>query len=134
MGTKAILFGLLITVTCLTPAPAPAQSAQSSSAQQIARSQQAIQAETQRSLSTGPGDDTNDNNTQPSLHPKQKLSIMQANFAKAKSDAAELAALARELREELNKPNANDLSPAVVNRAEKIGKLARKIREETKAY
>ena len=59
---------------------------------------------------------------------------MHANFEKSKSDAAELAALAKALREELNKPNVNVLSLEVINRAEKIEKLAKKIREETKGY
>jgi hypothetical protein len=68
------------------------------------------------------------------LSPKQRLYIMRANFEKSKSDAAELAALAKALREELNKPNVNVLSLQVVNRAERIEKLAKKIREETKGY
>jgi hypothetical protein len=68
------------------------------------------------------------------LSPKQRLYIMRANFEKSKSDAAELAALAKALREELNKPNVNVLSLQVVNLAERIEKLAKKIREETKGY
>ena len=59
---------------------------------------------------------------------------MNANFEKAKNDAAELAAMAKELRETLSKPNVDVLSFEVVSRAEKISKLAKKIREETKAY
>jgi len=74
-----------------------------------------------------------DDNT-PSLSPKQKLNIMQSNFARSKTDAAELAALAKGLREELDKPNVNVLSLEVINRAEKIEKLAKKIREETKGF
>jgi hypothetical protein len=59
---------------------------------------------------------------------------MHANFAKSKTDAAELADLAKGLREELDKPNVNVLSFEVINRAEKIEKLAKKIREETKGF
>ena len=59
---------------------------------------------------------------------------MHANFVKAKNDAAEMASLAKELREDLNKPNAHILSSEVVDRAEKIGKLAKRIRDETRAY
>jgi hypothetical protein len=62
------------------------------------------------------------------------MSIVQANFAKTKSDARELAALAKELREELNRPNATVLSVEVHSRLERIEKLAKKIREETKGY
>jgi len=70
----------------------------------------------------------------PLLNAKQKVSIMHANFAKSKTDAAELADLAKGLREELDKPNVNVLSFEVINRAEKIEKLAKKIREETKGF
>jgi hypothetical protein len=45
-----------------------------------------------------------------------------------------LAALAKELREELNKPNVDALSLEGMNRIEKIGKLAKKIRDETKGF
>jgi hypothetical protein len=66
--------------------------------------------------------------------PKQKLNLLQANFDKSKKDATELAALARQLREELDKPNANALSLDVTNRLERIEKLAKKIRDEMKGY
>ena len=65
---------------------------------------------------------------------KQKQSIMHSNFVKSKSDAAELASLAKELREELNKPNVNVASLEIVSRAEKIEKLAKRIRDETKGF
>lgn len=68
------------------------------------------------------------------LSPRQKLVIMQVNLNKAKNDAAELAAVAKELRAELAKPNVNRQSPEVASRAERISKLARKIRDETRAY
>ncbi len=45
-----------------------------------------------------------------------------------------MASLAKDLREELNKPNADALSLEVVNLADKIEKLARKIRGETKGF
>lgn len=59
---------------------------------------------------------------------------MQANFLKSKNDAAELAALAKDLCKELEKPNADVLSLGIVTRMEKIEKLAKKIREETKGF
>jgi hypothetical protein len=59
---------------------------------------------------------------------------VRANFEKSKSDAAELAALAKELCKELDKPNVDVLSLEVVNRVEKIEKLAKKIRDETKGF
>jgi len=45
-----------------------------------------------------------------------------------------MAALAKELREKLDKSNADALSLEVVNLADKIEKLAKKIRGETKGY
>jgi hypothetical protein len=48
--------------------------------------------------------------------------------------ASELAALARLLHQELNKPNPDALSSVSIDRLEKIGKLAKKIREETKGF
>jgi len=73
-----------------------------------------------------------DETQMPTLSAKQKQSIMQANFAKSKSDVAELAALAKELREQLDKPNSEGVSVDVASRAERIEKLAKKIREEMK--
>jgi hypothetical protein len=50
----------------------------------------------------------------------------------SKNDAAELAVLAKGLREMLDKPIGDGFYREVFERAEKIQKLARKIREETK--
>jgi hypothetical protein len=112
--------GLLIAATCLAPAPARAQAIQD-------QPTPSNQTGGHRMLPVLP-DET------PLLNAKQKVSIMHANFAKSKTDAAELADLAKGLREELDKPNVNVLSFEVINRAEKIEKLAKKIREETKGF
>ena len=68
------------------------------------------------------------------LSPQQRRLIMRARFETSKNDAAELATLAKELREVLDKPNTSALSLEVINRSEKIQKLARKIRDETVGY
>ena len=65
---------------------------------------------------------------------KQRATLIKANFEKSKKDAAELAALAKDLRQELSKPDVNLLAYEIINRADKIEKLARKIRDETKAH
>jgi hypothetical protein len=124
MRNKVLAWGLLIAVIFLAPAPAPAQSMQE---QPIPLSQS--------------GGRHNNNNTlpsladeNPSLSAKQKLGIMHANFEKSKSDAVELAALAKGLREELDKPSGEVPSLEVINRLEKIEKLAKKIRDETKGF
>jgi hypothetical protein len=120
--------GLLVTLTCLMPAPAPAQFLQNTQTPAPPPNGNRIQ-------SAIPGDSRISRNDVPEpLSARQKLSIMHANFEKSKSDAAELAALAKALHEELNKPNVNPLSLEVMSRAEKIEKLARKIRDETKGY
>jgi len=117
-----ILFswGLLVTLMLLMPASAPAQST-------ISGSQ--VTSHHGSTLS-----DESPNVLPEPLSDKQKQSIMRANFEKSKSDAAELAALAKGLREELDKPNVSVLSPEIINRAEKIEKLAKRIRDETKGF
>jgi len=57
---------------------------------------------------------------------------MKSNFEKMKRDANELAGLAKSLQQDLNKSNQNVLSLKVLDRAEKIEKLARKIKTEAK--
>jgi hypothetical protein len=59
---------------------------------------------------------------------------MKSNFKKMKDEAAELASLSNELRDELNKTSVDILSLDVIHRAEKIEKLARKIKEEARGY
>ena len=125
MGTNVLLLGLLVTGASLTPAPVPAQRVRGGL-------EKSALSTNQRGLSTVPTSDTTDHDD--SLSPQQKQALKQANFAKAKSDTSELAVLARELREELNKPNVDVLSREVLNRTQRIGKLAKKLREETKPY
>ena len=70
----------------------------------------------------------------PALSLKQKQGIVHANFERSKSDAAELAALAKELCKDLDQPNVNRLSGELVGRVERIEKLAKRIRDETKGF
>lgn len=60
--------------------------------------------------------------------------MLKARFEKTRSDAVEMAALAKKLREELDKPNSDAFSPEVVSLADKIEKLARKIRGESEGF
>ncbi len=62
------------------------------------------------------------------LSGKQKQDILKSNFEKMKHDADDLAALAKSLQEDLNKSNENVLSLKIVEKAEKIEKLAKKIK------
>lgn len=126
-----LILALLITAAILIPPPSLSQNGQT----------QQPTGETQpwpsndHPLSPRPGDDSrNDNDVRRSISARQKRSIMRATFERTKTDAAELAAIARQLREDLNKPNADFFSAGVSGRAERIEKLARKIREEAKGY
>jgi len=62
------------------------------------------------------------------LTPKQKEDLLKANFEKMKRDADELASLAKSLQDDLNKSNEHVLSLQVVEKAEKMEKLARRIK------
>lgn len=54
------------------------------------------------------------------------------NLQKTQNDAAELSTLADQLRDELNKMNANVFSLDVLQKTEQVEKLARKIKGEAK--
>ena len=66
------------------------------------------------------------------LKPKQKQAILKSNFEKMKRDVEDLNVLAKSLQVEIDKSNENVLSLKVVEKAEKIEKLARKIKEVAK--
>jgi endonuclease III len=68
------------------------------------------------------------------LSEKQKRELMKANFEKMKRDAGELADLAKALQQELNKSNENILSLGIVEKADKIEKLARKIKGAARGF
>jgi hypothetical protein len=70
----------------------------------------------------------------PGLSKKQKRNYMKANFQKMRQDADELATLAKSLQDELNKSNENILSLQIVENADKIEKLAKKIKNMAKGY
>jgi hypothetical protein len=119
---------LLAALACLAPSRAFAQAQQSVDTPEIQLAQNAGH--------NAPGslDDSHVTTSDGSLllTDKQKKSILKANLEKSKRDAAELSTLARQLRDELNKPNADPLSSESQLRIEKIEKLAKKIRDELK--
>jgi hypothetical protein len=63
---------------------------------------------------------------------KQKQELLKSNFDKMKRDSADLVSLAKSLQEDIEKSNENVLSLKVVERAEKIEKLAKKIKASAK--
>jgi len=122
--------GLVIVVICFTAGPAPSQSPQNTQNDGTLLNH----AGGHRGLTSTPEGSDARSDAPPVLSARQKLSIMHANFERSKSDAAELAALAKALHDELNKPDGTTLTSEVINRADKIEKLAKKIRDETKGY
>jgi hypothetical protein len=65
---------------------------------------------------------------------KQKREILKANFDRMRRDAKELADLAKNLQDQLDKSNENVLSLGIVDKAEKIEKLARKIKSTARGF
>jgi len=68
------------------------------------------------------------------LSERQKLCVLKTNFMKMKQDVDELAGLAKTLQEELKKSNENILSLDVLDKADKIEKLAKKIKSGERGY
>jgi hypothetical protein len=68
------------------------------------------------------------------LSDKQKREMLKANFERMKRDAKEMADLAKDLRDQLDKSNENVLSLGIVDKADKIEKLARKIKSTARGF
>lgn len=64
----------------------------------------------------------------PEITPKQQRAILKARYEKMKEQAGELARLAEALQADLNKSSENVLSLQVVEKADKIEKLAKQIK------
>ncbi|HEY6292092.1 MAG TPA: hypothetical protein VI455_11115 [Terriglobia bacterium] len=70
----------------------------------------------------------------PPLTPKQQRDLLKSNYEKMKQQADELADLAKSLQDELDKSNQNILSLQVVDKADKIEKLAKKIKDAARGH
>jgi hypothetical protein len=70
----------------------------------------------------------------PHLSQKQKDALVKASFRSTQRDVEKLNKLVQSLSAEIKKSNANVLSLGIVNQAEKIEKLAKKIKNEAKSY
>jgi hypothetical protein len=68
----------------------------------------------------------------PPMTEKQKKDLLKYNFGQMKKDAQELSSLAKSLQDDLEHSNQNVLSIGVISKAEKIEKLAKKIRDSAK--
>lgn len=69
-----------------------------------------------------------------SLSPKQRRDLLKHNFEKMKRDADELLELAKSLQQALNESHENVLSLKIVEKADKIEKLAKRIKGAAKGY
>jgi len=65
---------------------------------------------------------------------KRQQNLLKHNFDKMKEDVETLATLAKSLQDELAKSNENILSLQVVEKAEKIEKLAKRIKNTARGY
>jgi hypothetical protein len=65
---------------------------------------------------------------------KQKDALVKYNFKQMKKHADQLSKLAQSLQKNIDQSNENVLSLDVVRNAEKIEKLAKKIKNEAKGY
>jgi hypothetical protein len=71
---------------------------------------------------------TDEGSSKGSLPARQKRLLLKENLERMKRDAGELADLTKALQEELNKSNENVLALDIVAKADKIQKLAKKIK------
>ncbi len=65
---------------------------------------------------------------------KQQKELMKMYLANMRKDAAEMAKLAESIQEDLSKTTENELPFRVVSNAEKVEKLAKKIKNTAKGF
>jgi hypothetical protein len=122
-GLRCIVptLGVLIAITCLAPAAEPPQIPPNGL--DTPPSHQRLQ----------PNIDDERMPMTPTMA-KQNRDLVHMNLEKSKKDASELAALARQLEDELKKQDATTLSADNLYRIERIQKLAKKIRDQMKGF
>jgi hypothetical protein len=114
--------GLALTVTCAARGPQPAAT------------QSGVPGQTQPRPLPSPQNPQNPpeqpDMTPPALTPKQQRELLKSRYEKLKQEATQLADLAKSLQQDLDKSNSDVLSLGVVDKADKIEKLAKKIKSE----
>jgi hypothetical protein len=75
-----------------------------------------------------------DNGVSPNLSPRQKQDLLKSNFERMKKDMDVLLDLAKSLQKDLDGSNQNVLSLKVVDKADRIEKLAKKIKNTARGY
>jgi hypothetical protein len=66
----------------------------------------------------------------PGLTPKQQRELLKSRYERLRQEATQLSDLAKSLQQDLDKSNSDVLSLGVVDKADKIEKLAKKIKNE----
>jgi len=117
---SAILAGLMLGALCTVAQTGGASSPSGGVTRREAAD--AIVAQEQSEIGTNAG------SSQGSISARQKRLLLKDNLEKMKRDAGELADLTKALQDELNKSNENTLPLGVVAKADKIQKLAKKIK------
>jgi len=122
---RLVALGLLVATTLIWPASAPLRLAEGQEASPLADPATALVSS--RGVPV-------ERNTGPVLTAKQKRELLKSRFEKMKDDAAQLATEANDLHDELDRSSVDILSLDVIQKAEKIEKLAKKIKDEAKGY
>jgi hypothetical protein len=65
---------------------------------------------------------------------KRQRALLKENLEKMRKDAAEMASLAASIQEDLEQTTENELPLRVVSKAEKVEKLAKKIKNTAKGF
>lgn len=120
-----IVLGLLVATTLIWTASAPSRPPEGQAASPLA--DPAAARVTSQGVPV-------ERNTGPELTTKQKRELLKSRFEKIKDDAAQLATKANDLHDELDRSSVDILSLDVIQKAEKIEKLAKKIKDEAKGY
>lgn len=130
LGSSRILAGIVALFALTTvgqwgvtlPAPEPAAASSAAGGALAATVSVALQIPPPRVETPSPAKITR----------KQRQDILKSKFEKMKEDAEQLSSLANSLQDELNKSSENILSLQIVEKAEKIEKLAKRIKNAAK--
>ncbi|MGO8734620.1 MAG: hypothetical protein ACLQVM_17730 [Terriglobia bacterium] len=112
-------------ITAQTAAPMPTQPGAGETRRETAGK---ITSQLESDAQTGPGP------SQSSASGRQKRELLKANLEKMKRDAGELADLVKALQEDLNKSNENMLPLGVVEKADSIQKVAKRIKGAARGF
>ena len=100
----------------------------------LALQSEAPQTDQRPHVPPNPGGNLSPDLTPAPLTPKQQRELLKSGYEKMKQQADELADLAKSLQDQLNKSNQNILSLQVVDTADKIEKLAKKIKDTARGH